>query len=133
MTLFILGESGWESNPPRPATRPATGFEDQEAHRDLTTPSYSVLHESRMNTRKQGCGRMPAPLFSGLSQSSRDRLILNKRKDNRMTKALQASLSVRLKLVLNWIFWMPMGRAKTPLFTRPVFGWNYSTRKTHHA
>jgi hypothetical protein len=33
-----LGESGWESNPPRPATRPATGFEDQEAHRDLTTP-----------------------------------------------------------------------------------------------
>ncbi len=33
-----LGESGWESNPPRLATRPATGFEDQEAHRDLTTP-----------------------------------------------------------------------------------------------
>ena len=31
--------SGWESNPPRPATRPATGFEDQEAHRDLTTPA----------------------------------------------------------------------------------------------
>ena len=31
--------SGWESNPPRPATRPATGFEDQEAHRDLTTPT----------------------------------------------------------------------------------------------
>src|SRR5262245_1422980 len=35
---YRLGESGWESNPPRPATRPATGFEDQEAHRDLTTP-----------------------------------------------------------------------------------------------
>jgi hypothetical protein len=33
-----VGGSGWESNPPRPATRPATGFEDQEAHRDLTTP-----------------------------------------------------------------------------------------------
>src|SRR3990172_91389 len=33
-----LGGSGWESNPPRPATRPATGFEDQEIHRDLTTP-----------------------------------------------------------------------------------------------
>ena len=33
-----LGGSGWESNPPRPATRPATGVEDQEAHRDLTTP-----------------------------------------------------------------------------------------------
>ncbi len=30
--------SGWESNPPRPATRPATSFEDQETHRDLTTP-----------------------------------------------------------------------------------------------
>ncbi len=34
-----VGGSGWESNPPRPATRPATGFEDQEAHRDLTTPA----------------------------------------------------------------------------------------------
>src|SRR5512143_1487649 len=34
-----LGGSGWESNPPRPATRPATGFEDQETHRDLTTPT----------------------------------------------------------------------------------------------
>ena len=33
-----VGESGWESNPPRLATRPATGFEDLEAHRDLTTP-----------------------------------------------------------------------------------------------
>ncbi len=48
-----VGESGWESNPPRPATRPATGFEDQETHRDLTTPM---------------------------------------RKDNRMSKALQAAL-----------------------------------------
>ena len=36
--IQFLGGSGWESNPPRPATRPATGFEDQEAHRDLTTP-----------------------------------------------------------------------------------------------
>ena len=35
-----IGGSGWESNPPRPATRPATGVEDQEAHRDLTTPAY---------------------------------------------------------------------------------------------
>ena len=26
------------SNPPRPATRPAAGFEDREALRDLTTP-----------------------------------------------------------------------------------------------
>ena len=31
--------SGWELNPPRPATRPATGFEDQEARRDFTTPA----------------------------------------------------------------------------------------------
>ena len=30
--------NGWESNPPRLATRLATGVEDQEAHRDLTTP-----------------------------------------------------------------------------------------------
>ena len=35
----MIGGSGWESNPPRPATQPATGFEDQEAHRDLTTPN----------------------------------------------------------------------------------------------
>jgi hypothetical protein len=34
----ITSGSGWETNPPRPATRPATGVEDQEAHRDLTTP-----------------------------------------------------------------------------------------------
>ena len=34
-----LSGSGWESNPPRPATRPATGFEDQEARRDFTTPA----------------------------------------------------------------------------------------------
>ena len=34
-----VGGSGWESNPPRLATRPATGFEDQEAHRDLTAPA----------------------------------------------------------------------------------------------
>jgi len=33
-----IGESEWESNPPRLATRPTTGVEDQEAHRDLTTP-----------------------------------------------------------------------------------------------
>ena len=32
------GGSGWGSNPPRPATRPAAGFEDREALRDLTTP-----------------------------------------------------------------------------------------------
>ena len=33
-----IGGSGWETNPPRLATRPATGVEDQEAHRGLTTP-----------------------------------------------------------------------------------------------
>ena len=33
-----IGGNGWESNPPRPATRPATGFEDRGAHRDSTTP-----------------------------------------------------------------------------------------------
>ena len=37
------GGSGWESNPPRPATRPATGFEDQETHRDLTTPGARII------------------------------------------------------------------------------------------
>jgi len=63
----LLGESGWESNPPRLATRPATGFEDQEAHRDLTTPRTQQV------------------------------------KDNRMRKPLQASLSLSLKIVLDWI------------------------------
>ena len=43
----IKGGSGWESNPPRPATRPATGFEDQEAHRDLTTPARKHTRTGR--------------------------------------------------------------------------------------
>jgi len=38
-TVQRIGGSGWETNPPRPATRPAAGVEDQEAHRDLTTPT----------------------------------------------------------------------------------------------
>src|SRR5512146_2771347 len=38
LTSNLTGGSGWGSNPPRPATRPATGFEDREAHRDFTTP-----------------------------------------------------------------------------------------------
>ena len=37
------GGSAWESNPPRPATRPVTGFEDRGAHRDPTTP-VNVKH-----------------------------------------------------------------------------------------
>jgi hypothetical protein len=40
-----VGGSGWESNPPRLATRPATGFEDQEAHRDLTAPVRKALYK----------------------------------------------------------------------------------------
>ena len=42
-----VGGSGWESNPPRLATRPATGFEDQEAHRDLTTPARKDTREEK--------------------------------------------------------------------------------------
>ena len=45
--------SGWESNPPRPATRPATGFEDQEAHRDLTTPARKDNRE-KMDSQVAG-------------------------------------------------------------------------------
>ena len=37
----MKGGSEWESNPPRPATRPATGFEDRGAHRDPTTPELN--------------------------------------------------------------------------------------------
>ena len=49
------------SNPPRPATRPATGFEDQEALRDLTTPAskhtrsweaWQVRHKRRLSLRE---------------------------------------------------------------------------------
>jgi len=36
---FMSDGNGWESNPPRLATRPDTDFEDREAHRDLTTPT----------------------------------------------------------------------------------------------
>jgi hypothetical protein len=39
------------SNPPRLATRPATGFEDREALRDLTTPGDK---DTRMRKVKQG-------------------------------------------------------------------------------
>jgi hypothetical protein len=38
------GGNGWESNPPRPATRPATDFEDRETHRDLSTPRLRILY-----------------------------------------------------------------------------------------
>ncbi len=36
--MTLGGGSEWESNPPRPATRPATGFEDQGTHRGTITP-----------------------------------------------------------------------------------------------
>jgi len=45
-TVHGIGGSGWETNPPRPATRPATGVEDQEAHRDLTTPTRKDNREN---------------------------------------------------------------------------------------
>jgi hypothetical protein len=47
----MTGGSGWVSNPPRLATRPATGFEDREALRDLTTPGDK---DTRMRKVKQG-------------------------------------------------------------------------------
>lgn len=34
-----MSGSGWESNPPWNATRPNTGFEDRETHRNLATPT----------------------------------------------------------------------------------------------
>ena len=41
----MRGGNGWESNPPRLATRPDTDFEDREAHRDLTTPNGNNLSQ----------------------------------------------------------------------------------------
>ena len=34
----MMNGNGWESNPPRRATRPDTGVEDREAHQDLAIP-----------------------------------------------------------------------------------------------
>ena len=36
--------NGWESNPPRLATRPDTGVEDREAHQDLTIPVIKDIY-----------------------------------------------------------------------------------------
>jgi RimJ/RimL family protein N-acetyltransferase len=44
----------------------------------------SVLHESWKNSRKQGCGRTPAPLFSGLSWSFRDLLTVKQPASNNL-------------------------------------------------
>src|SRR3990172_11988970 len=36
---FLSGGSAWESNPPGTGLPPLNGFEDREAHRDLSTPA----------------------------------------------------------------------------------------------
>jgi hypothetical protein len=35
-----IGGSAWESNPPRTGLPPRNGFEDREAHRDLSAPLH---------------------------------------------------------------------------------------------
>ena len=40
----MKGGNEWESNPPRLATRPATGFEDRGAHRDPITPELCSIN-----------------------------------------------------------------------------------------
>ena len=40
----IINGNGWESNPPRLATRPDTGVEDREAHQDLAIPTVKDNH-----------------------------------------------------------------------------------------
>jgi hypothetical protein len=59
------GGSGWGSNPPRPATRPATGVEDREALRDLTTPG------DKDNRRKQDWQVNAGHLFEDPAQRGR--------------------------------------------------------------
>ena len=46
MRLLIvnINGNGWESNPPRLATRPDTGVEDREAHQDLAIPTIKHNH-----------------------------------------------------------------------------------------
>jgi hypothetical protein len=53
------GGSEWESNPPRTATRPNTGVEDQGAHRDSITPGARITYRNRFDkrTRKRGTSR----------------------------------------------------------------------------
>jgi len=53
------GGSGWETNPPRLATRPAAGVEDQEAHRDLTTPALRIIERRRI-CKERGFGDFSA-------------------------------------------------------------------------
>jgi len=40
---LIRSGNGWESNPPQLAKRPVTDFEDREAHRDLTIPTFKDI------------------------------------------------------------------------------------------
>jgi predicted MFS family arabinose efflux permease len=58
------GGSAWESNPPRRAERHATGFEDQGAHRDPTTPGSIVVQRGAL--RVQWPGDYPAGVPSSL-------------------------------------------------------------------
>ena len=52
------GGSAWESNPPRRASRRATGFEDQEAHRGPTAP---VVHAMKSAA---GCRRVSGSVLA---------------------------------------------------------------------
>ena len=61
---ILIGESGWELNPPRPATRPATGFEDRGAHRDPTTPvKITYLSENGWRTDFVVYHKIPKPSY----------------------------------------------------------------------
>ena len=72
----MINGNGWESNPPRLATRPDTGVEDREAHQDLTIPihkdnfaGHCCQHVSLINpiftsfaiTANNGCDTTPSP------------------------------------------------------------------------
>jgi len=67
--LFMLGlfiVAGCTSNTATPAEIPTA------SHVEESQILLSVFHEGWKDTRKQGCGRLPAPLFSGFSWLFRD-------------------------------------------------------------
>ena len=63
------GGSAWESNPPRRAERHATGFEDQGAHRDPTTPGSIVVQRGALRVQwpEDYPAGVPSSLLLGLA------------------------------------------------------------------
>ena len=62
-----FGGSAWESNPPGTGTPPHNGFEDREAHQDLSTPAVSY----RLTGHESGVKDPQATQRAGVSREKR--------------------------------------------------------------